>query len=82
LFGKIYNIIKERRIEIGNTPLDQPLHHDMLTSYLTANTSRDINVVKRADTDLLRPMTDKEIFGNILDAMRGGTDTVSKNKFI
>ena len=27
-------------------------------------------------------MTDKEIFGNIFDAMRGGTDTVSKNLLI
>jgi cytochrome P450 len=33
--------------------------------------------VKHADVDLLRPMTDKEIFGNILEAMLGGTDTVS-----
>ncbi|RGB22853.1 cytochrome P450 [Rhizophagus diaphanus] len=49
----------------------------MLTSYITANTPRDINVMKHADADLLRPMTDKEIFGNILDAMIGGTDTTS-----
>jgi hypothetical protein len=78
LFDKIYTLIKERRVEIENTPLDQPLRHDMLTSNITANTPRDINVVKHADADLLRPMTDKEIFGNILDAMLGGTDTVSK----
>jgi hypothetical protein len=32
------------------------------------------------DTDRsTRPMSDKEIFGNLLDAMSGGTDTVSKN---
>jgi hypothetical protein len=80
LFDRLYSIIKERRIEIENTPLDQPLRHDMLTTYITANTSRDINVVKHADADLLRPMTDKEIFGNILDSMLGGTDTVSKKK--
>ncbi|CAB4383269.1 unnamed protein product [Rhizophagus irregularis] len=53
LDGKVYKIIKERRIEIENTPLDQPLRHDML------------------------PMTDKEILGNILNAIGGGTDTVS-----
>jgi hypothetical protein len=52
----------------------------MLTSSITANTLRDINVEKDADADLLRPMTDKEIFGNILDSMLGGTDTVSKKK--
>src|SRR5437764_1458710 len=46
-FGRIYHIIKERRIEIENTPLDQPLRHDMLTSFITANTPRDINSVKQ-----------------------------------
>jgi cytochrome P450 len=77
-FGRMYKIIKERRAEIENTPLDQPLRHDMLTSFITANTPRDINSTKHTDADSLRPMTDKEIFGNIFDAMRGGTDTVSK----
>ncbi|POG70210.1 hypothetical protein GLOIN_2v1619029, partial [Rhizophagus irregularis DAOM 181602=DAOM 197198] len=38
----------------------------MLTSYITANTPRDINVLKQADADLLRPMTDKEIFANFI----------------
>jgi hypothetical protein len=77
LFDVIYKIIKERRIEIENTPLDQPLRHDMLTAFITANTSRDINSVKNVDAEYLRPMTDREIFGNILDAMLGGTDTVN-----
>ncbi|CAB5183205.1 unnamed protein product [Rhizophagus irregularis] len=78
-FDKLYDIIKKRRIEIDNTPLDQPLRHDMLTSYITANTPRDINFVRHGDTDadLLRPMTDKQIMGNILDAMGGGTDTTA-----
>jgi hypothetical protein len=52
----------------------------MLTSFITANTPRDINVEKHADVDLLRPMTDEEICGNLLDAMLAGTDTVSKKK--
>jgi len=51
LFDRMYDIIKERRIEIENTPLDQPLPNDMLTSYLTANTSRDINTVRHGDAD-------------------------------
>jgi hypothetical protein len=79
LFNRLQNVVKERRIEIENTPLDQPLGHDMLTSCMTANTPREINPVKHADDpDLLRPMTDKEAFGNILDIMLGGTDTVCK----
>ncbi|GBB96101.1 hypothetical protein RclHR1_26820001 [Rhizophagus clarus] len=77
LFDRLYTLIKERRIEIENTPLDQPLSHDMLTTFITANTPRDINAVKYADADLLRPMTDNEIFGNILDAMLAGTDTTA-----
>jgi len=38
--------------------------------------------LKHVDADLLRQMTDREIFGNLFDAMRAGTDTVSKNLFI
>jgi hypothetical protein len=77
LFDKIYNIIKDRRVEIENTPLDQPLRYDMLTSYLTANTPRDINVTKHADDDLLKPMSDSEVFDNLFDSLLGG-GTVSK----
>ena len=77
LFEVIYKIIEERRITIENTPLDQPLRHDMLTGFITANTPRDINPVKNADAEYLRPMTDREIFGNLLDAMIGGIDTVN-----
>ncbi|PKY57542.1 hypothetical protein RhiirA4_478684 [Rhizophagus irregularis] len=52
------SIVEERKIEIKNTPLNQPLHHDMVT---TANTPHDINMVKRSGTNLLRSVTDKEI---------------------
>ncbi|CAG8654900.1 1561_t:CDS:2, partial [Ambispora gerdemannii] len=72
LFDKINNIIKERRIEIENTPLNQPLRHDLLTSYLTANTPRDINFAKHGNADFLRPMTESEIFGNVFDSLLGG----------
>ncbi|GBC01327.1 hypothetical protein RclHR1_04140012 [Rhizophagus clarus] len=77
LVDKLYTIVKKRRIEIENTPLDQPLRHDMLTAFITANTPRDINVAKNADDDLSKPMTDKEIFRNILDAMSAGTDATA-----
>ena len=82
LFDKIYKIVKDRRIEIENIPLDQPLRQDMLTSCITANTSRDVNPAKHADSNLLRSMTDEEIFGNILDVMLGGADTVNTTKII
>ncbi|RIB19369.1 cytochrome P450 [Gigaspora rosea] len=76
LFNEIKKFIKERRIEIENTPLDQPLRHDLLTSHITGNTPRDINIIKHSDdVDLLRPMTDKEIFSNIFESLIAGTDT-------
>jgi cytochrome P450 len=77
LFDRLYDIIRKKRIEIENTPLDQPFRQDMLTSCITANTPRDINAVKHTDAGLLRPMTDDEIFSNTLDVMLGGTDTVN-----
>jgi hypothetical protein len=81
LYDKMHNVIKKRRIEIDNTPLDQPLRHDMLTSHIVMNTPRHINMIKHtdkhADSDVLKPMEDREILGNMLDSMFGGTDTVS-----
>ncbi len=79
LLNKLGKVVKERKAEIENTPLDQPLRHDMVTSYITANTPRDINTVKRSGADLLRPATDKEIRGMILDGLLGGTETVNKS---
>ncbi|CAG8676559.1 17675_t:CDS:1, partial [Racocetra fulgida] len=75
-FGKIRKIISDRRIEIENTPLDQPLRHDLLTSHITANTPRDINVIKHSDdVDMSKPLNDKVIFGNIFESIIAGTDT-------
>jgi len=71
-------IIKRRRQEIENTPLDKPLPNDMLTSVIIANTSRDANYTEIASEEAMRSMTDTEIRGNILDGFLGGTDTVSK----
>src|SRR6266496_3534814 len=71
-------IIKRRRKEIENTPLDKPLPNDMLTSVITANTPRGVNYTKTVGETLERPMTDNEIRGIIFDGILGGTDTVSK----
>jgi len=78
LYNKIDSIIKRRKEEIENTPLDEPLRHDMLTSVITANTPRDINYTKTVSGESMeRPMTDLEIRHIMLDAFIGGTDTVS-----
>jgi hypothetical protein len=70
-------IIKRRRKEIDNTPLDKPLSSDMLTSVITASTPRDFNRAKTVGGEVLRPMTDDEIFFIMLDGFLAGTDTVS-----
>jgi hypothetical protein len=75
---KMDAIIKRRRQTIENTPLDDPLPNDLLTSLIIANTSRDVKYIETADDETMRPMTDTEIRGNILDGFLGGTDTVIK----
>ncbi|CAG8675242.1 13119_t:CDS:2 [Cetraspora pellucida] len=77
LFEILNSIIKKRRKEIEETPVDAKLRHDMLTSLITANTERDINNIQSVKGDMLRPLTDVEIRGNLFDAFLGGTDTVS-----
>uniref|UniRef100_A0A1D1YTQ1 Cytochrome P450 3A18 n=1 Tax=Anthurium amnicola TaxID=1678845 RepID=A0A1D1YTQ1_9ARAE len=76
---KLNAIIKRRRQEIENTPLDKPLPNDMLTSMITVNTPRDNNKIKTVDDEAIRPMTDTEIRGNILDGFIGGTDTTANS---
>ncbi|CAB4399728.1 unnamed protein product [Rhizophagus irregularis] len=70
-------IIKKRRKEIENTPLDKPLPSDMLTSVVTASTPRDFNRVKTIGGEVLRPMTDEEISFIMLDGFLAGTDTTA-----
>jgi cytochrome P450 len=82
LFSKLDQMIKARRKEIEETPLDVPLRHDMLTSFITANTPRDINNTRKVEEEFLRPMTDEEIRGNMRDAIAAGTDTVLKLFFL
>jgi hypothetical protein len=74
---KMDEIIERRRQEIENTPLDKPLQNDMLTSVITANTPRNVNFTKTFGDEAMRPMTNAEIRGIMLDGFVGGTDTVS-----
>ncbi|PKC00252.1 cytochrome P450 [Rhizophagus irregularis] len=75
---RLDEIIKRRRQTIENTPLNEPLTNDMLTSLITANTSRDVNHTKTVGGEALnRPMTDTEIRGIIFDGFLGGTDTTA-----
>jgi cytochrome P450 len=71
---KMETIMKRRRQEIENTPLDKPLPNDMLTLLITANTPRGVNY----GGELSRPLTDSEARVILLDGIVAGTDTVSK----
>ncbi|GBB90962.1 hypothetical protein RclHR1_18010008 [Rhizophagus clarus] len=64
-------IIKRRRQEIKETPLNKPLPHDMLTSMITKNTLRDGNYFETGE--VTRSMTDTEIRVNLLDGIINGT---------
>ncbi|CAJ0921410.1 1165_t:CDS:2 [Entrophospora sp. SA101] len=80
LYGKLIGIIRERRKEIEeaiNENKNTELRHDMLTSFITANTPYDINSSRHVDPELSRPMTDDEIRADMLDIFLGGTDTTS-----
>uniref|UniRef100_U9UHF4 Cytochrome P450 n=1 Tax=Rhizophagus irregularis (strain DAOM 181602 / DAOM 197198 / MUCL 43194) TaxID=747089 RepID=U9UHF4_RHIID len=73
---KLNAIIKSRRQEIEEKPLDEHLPHDMLTSMIIKNTLRDDNYIETGEAT--RPMTDTEIRVNILDGIFTGTYKVSK----
>ncbi|PKC09703.1 cytochrome P450 [Rhizophagus irregularis] len=74
---KLDAIIKRRRQVIENTPLDEPLSNDMLTSVIIANTPRDVKYIETVDGEAMRPMADDDIRGIILDGFLGGTDTTA-----
>jgi hypothetical protein len=71
-------IIKRRRQEIKNTPLDKPLPHDMLTSMIIKNTLRDVNYIETGEAN--RTMTDAEIGINLREGILGGTLKVKFRK--
>uniref|UniRef100_A0A1D1YTP5 Flavonoid 3'-monooxygenase n=1 Tax=Anthurium amnicola TaxID=1678845 RepID=A0A1D1YTP5_9ARAE len=77
IFDRLDSIIKRRRQEIDNTPLDKPLPNDMLTSMITASTPRDINSAKTVGGEVMKPMTDDQISVIMLDAFTAGTDTTA-----
>ncbi|CAG8470535.1 2661_t:CDS:2, partial [Cetraspora pellucida] len=80
LFGKLAEMIERRRREINETPLNEELRNDMLTSFIIANTDRDMHkekYVEKYDDVVIRPANNDEICGNLIDAFIGGTDTTA-----
>ncbi|GBC07307.1 hypothetical protein RclHR1_07390001 [Rhizophagus clarus] len=76
---KLETIIERRRQEIKDTPLEEPLPHDILTSMIIKNAFRDVNYIEVGKA--ARSMTNSEIRANLLDGIINGTfkitDTLS-----
>jgi hypothetical protein len=68
---RVISIVKRRRQEIENTPLNVSLPHDMLTSMIIRNTFRDINYIEIGEVN--RTMTDSEISANLREGIYSGT---------
>ncbi|CAG8658402.1 20226_t:CDS:2 [Cetraspora pellucida] len=80
LYGKLTEIIERRRREINDTPINEALRNDILTSFIIANTDRDTHkekYIEKYKDVVMRPMKNEEICGNLIDAFIGGTDTTA-----
>ncbi|CAG8627033.1 29551_t:CDS:2 [Racocetra persica] len=77
VFERFDMIVKNRRKTIDELPSDTEMKSDMLTSLITANTPRNAIKVKTVDDEMLKPMDDKQIRMNLVEAILGGTDTTS-----
>jgi hypothetical protein len=71
----LHAIVKRRRQEIKDTPLDKTLPHDMLTSMIIKNTLRDVNYIETGEAN--RTMTDAEIRINLREGILSGTHKVN-----
>ncbi|CAG8611693.1 344_t:CDS:2 [Cetraspora pellucida] len=78
VFERFDMIIKNRRKKIDELPLDTEMKSDMLTSLITANTSRNTINVKTIDGEMLKPMNDEQIRTNLIEAILPGTDIIAK----
>ncbi|CAG8605628.1 23495_t:CDS:2, partial [Racocetra persica] len=77
LYKYLTRIIQERRKEIEKTSDKESLTSDLLTLFLTANTSLDISNV--SDEMHTEPMTDEQICGNFIEVFAAGTDSVANS---
>ncbi|GBB99454.1 hypothetical protein RclHR1_03530001 [Rhizophagus clarus] len=73
--NELETIVHEKRKEIENTPLDQPVESTILNLLITTNTERDLNKISIGKFD--RPLTDDEITSILREVFTGGLDTTS-----
>ncbi|CAG8838151.1 45212_t:CDS:2, partial [Gigaspora margarita] len=74
---KLIRIVSEKRKEIENTHLDQPLEPNILTLLLTTNTKRDLDKISVGKFD--RPLTDNKVKSIIREVFLSGLDTTSNS---
>jgi cytochrome P450 len=73
--NELKRLIAERRKEVENTPLDQPLTPTILTLLITTNTERDLDKINLGKFD--RPLMDEELSSILREVFTGGLDTTS-----
>ncbi|CAI2192006.1 12056_t:CDS:1, partial [Funneliformis geosporum] len=73
--AELEKMISERRKEIENTPLDQPLEPTILTILLTTNTERDLEKISVGKRD--QPLENDQLSSILREVFTGGLDTTS-----
>jgi len=74
IFTKIVNY---RRKEIEETPVNEELKHDMLTTLIITNTERDINERSYIADESSEPLTNDQIIQILLEGITGGSDSIA-----
>ncbi|CAG8477015.1 3813_t:CDS:1, partial [Cetraspora pellucida] len=77
IYRELDRIVSEKQKEIENTPLDQPLERNILTSLLTLNTERDLDKISVANVD--RPLTKDQIISLLREVFTGGLEAITNN---
>jgi len=72
---QLEKMISEKRKEIENTPLDQPLEPSILTILLTTNTERDLEKISVGKND--QPLANDQLSSILREVFTGGLDTTS-----
>ncbi|RIA90006.1 cytochrome P450 [Glomus cerebriforme] len=70
-------IINYRRKEIEETPINEELRNDMLTTLIITNTERDFNEKHYIANESSEPLTNDQILQILIEAVAGGSDSIA-----
>ncbi|RHZ58332.1 hypothetical protein Glove_374g63 [Diversispora epigaea] len=73
----LFGLIRNRKLEIERTAENVPLHMNVLTLLVIANTPRGMKAEMKIDVP--RSLTDKEISSNMLEVFAGGIETTANS---